>query len=329
MNENPLISVIIPVYNVENFLHDCLNSVISQTYTNLEIILVDDGSTDKSGKICDEFAKNDTRIKVLHQKNSGQAVARNNALEICKGEFITFIDSDDIVGENLIKTLHDLTQKFNTKIAMCGYKEFYQNAEIAKILEQNKNAKECEKLDQEELFSRALHRNPYFMSGVPRALYSKEIWQNLRFPAGEIYEDVAIWFDIFNQSQAALTYENLYFYRIRTGSTVNSFEKKHLIIIKNVRKFAGSIETAYPNLAKKAASTKCNNAINTAFNIIRANKADEFKNEIDELHKFVRKNLNLTYFLIPNKVYKIVMMILFYISPKLLKAFYKAVKVVR
>lgn len=329
MNENPLISVIIPVYNVENFLHDCLNSVISQTYTNLEIILVDDGSTDKSGEICDEFATQDSRIKVLHQKNSGQAVARNNALEICKGEFITFIDSDDIVSENLIAILYDLTQKFNTKIAMCGYKEFYQNSEIAKILEQNKNAKECEKLDQEELFSRALHRNPYFMSGVPRALYAQEIWQNLRFPVGEIYEDVAIWFDIFNQSPTALTYENLYFYRIRTGSTVNSFEKKHLIIIKNVRKFAGSIETAYPNLAKKATSTKCNNSLNTAFNIIRANKADEFKNEIDELHKFVRKNLNLTYFLIPNKAYKIVMMILFYISPKLLKAFYRAAKVVR
>ena len=329
MNENPLISVIIPVYNVENFLHDCLNSVISQTYTNLEIILVDDGSTDKSGEICDEFAKNDSRIKVLHQKNSGQAVARNNALEICKGEFITFIDSDDIVGENLIAILYDLTQKFNTKIAMCGYKEFYQNGEIAKILEQNKNAKECEKLDQEELFSRALHRNPYFMSGVPRALYFKEIWQNLRFPVGEIYEDVAIWFDIFNQSPTALTYENLYFYRIRAGSTVNSFEKRHLIIIKNVRKFADNIANAYPNLSKKAVSTKCNNSLNTAFNIIRANKADEFKNEIDELHRFVRKNLNLTYFLIPNKAYKVIMMILFYISPKLLKAFYKAVKAVR
>ena len=165
------------------------------------------------------------------------------------------------------------------------------------------------------------------MSGVPRALYSKEIWQNLRFPVGEIYEDVAIWFDIFDQSQTAITYKNLYFYRIRIGSTVNSFEKKHLVVIKNVRKFAGSIEMAYPNLAKKAASTKCNSALNTAFNIIRANKFGEFKNEIDELHTFVRKNLNLTYFLMPNKAYKIVMMIFFYISPKLLRVFYKVVKV--
>ena len=329
MNQNPMISVIIPVYNVEIFLHDCLNSILKQTYTNLEIILVDDGSTDKSGEICDEFAKQDNRIKVIHQKNSGQAVARNNAIEICKGKFITFVDSDDIVSENLIEILYDLTQKFNTKIAMCGYKEFTNNAQIQAILEENKNAKEIKFLSQEELFSRALHRDPYFMSGVPRVLYAKEIWENLRFPVGEIYEDVAIWFDIFNQSPTALTYENLYFYRIRAGSTVNSFEKRHLIIIKNVRKFADNIANAYPNLSKKAVSTKCNNSLNTAFNIIRANKFDEFKNEIDELHKFVRKNLNLTYFLIPNKAYKVVMMILFYISPKLLKAFYKAVKAVR
>ena len=99
---NPLISVIIPVYNVENFLHDCLNSILKQTYTNLEIILVDDGSTDKSGEICDEFAKNDSRIKVLHQKNSGQAVARNNALNIASGEYIAFADSDDLIIDDYI-----------------------------------------------------------------------------------------------------------------------------------------------------------------------------------------------------------------------------------
>ena len=269
---NPLISIIIPVYNVENFLQDCLNSVKNQTYTNLEIILVNDGSTDKSGEICDDFSLQDSRFKVLHQKNSGQAVARNNALNIANGEFISFVDSDDIISVDYIQTLFDLTQKLNTKIAMCGYKEFKNNGEIGAILDTNKNTKECEKLDQEELFSRALHRNPYFMSGVPRALYAKEIWANLRFPTGEIYEDVAIWFDIFNQSPTAITYKNLYFYRIRIGSTVNSFEKKHLVIIKNVRKFADSIANAYPNLAKKATSTKCNSALNTAFNIIRANK---------------------------------------------------------
>ena len=326
---NPLISVIIPVYNVENFLRECLNSVANQTYTNLEIILIDDGSTDKSGLICDEFAARDSRFKVLHQKNTGQSVARNKDLNVANGEFITFVDSDDIIDSSLVTTLFDLTQKFSTKIAMCGYKEFTQNSEISAILDNNKFAKNDERLEQNELFSRALYRDAYFMSGVPRALYAKEIWENLRFPEGEIYEDVAIWFDIFNASPSALTYKNLYFYRIRKGSTVNSFEKKHLAIIKNVRKFADSIASAYPNLAKKAASTKCNSALNTAFNIIRANKMGEFSDTIDELHKFVRKNLNLTYFLIPNKAYKVVMMVLFYISPKCLEAFYKMVKKVR
>ncbi|MDA3042879.1 MULTISPECIES: glycosyltransferase [unclassified Campylobacter] len=329
MNENLLISVIIPVYNVENFLHDCLNSVISQTYTNLEIILVDDGSTDKSGEICDEFATQDNRIKVIHKQNGGLSSARNAGLDIARGRYVSFVDSDDIIDQDFIKILFDLVNKYNTAIAMCGYKNFTKKEQIEEILQSNLKISKDEKLNQESIFEKNLNRDLFFGIGIWKALYSKEIWANLRFPMGKIYEDVAIWFDIFNYSPTAVTYKNLYFYRVREGSIVNSFSKKHLVIVENVRKYTNSVARAYPKLAKKAIASQCNNALNTAFNIIRANKADEFKNEIDELHKFVRKNLNLTYFLIPNKAYKIVMMILFYISPKLLKAFYKAVKAVR
>ena len=102
--EQALISVIVPVYNVEKYLPECVESIISQTYGNLEIILVDDGSTDRSGKICDEFAEKDSRIVVIHQKNSGVSAARNRGLDVCKGDYISFVDSDDYYCTDLMES---------------------------------------------------------------------------------------------------------------------------------------------------------------------------------------------------------------------------------
>lgn len=108
---NPLISVIIPVYKVEKFLHRCVDSVINQTYKNLEIILIDDGSPDNCGNICDEYAKKDTRIKVIHQENQGLSGARNSGLNIAKGEYIYFIDSDDYIKKNTLENMIKYSEK--------------------------------------------------------------------------------------------------------------------------------------------------------------------------------------------------------------------------
>ena len=108
----PLISIIVPVYNVELYLSKCVDSILAQTYTNLEIFLVDDGSSDRSGRLCDEYAKQDKRIKVIHKKNEGQSDARNVAINMATGEFISFIDSDDYVTENYIMTLYSLIEKY-------------------------------------------------------------------------------------------------------------------------------------------------------------------------------------------------------------------------
>ena len=119
MNKS-LITIIIPVYNVEPYIHRCLDSVINQTYKNLEIILIDDGSTDKSGSICDEYKKKDSRIIVIHQKNQGVSAARNAGLDICKGEYISFIDSDDYVDKKFAEKLINNIQTYKTDIAICG-----------------------------------------------------------------------------------------------------------------------------------------------------------------------------------------------------------------
>ncbi len=120
MNESPLISVIVPVYNVEEYLTQCIESIINQTYTNLEIILVDDGSTDQSGKICDEYAIKDDRIQVIHKENRGVGSARNVGLDTSKGEYVSFVDSDDYVDKNYIKILLKQMLEHNVQVSICN-----------------------------------------------------------------------------------------------------------------------------------------------------------------------------------------------------------------
>ena len=318
---NPIISVIIPVYNVENFLYDCLKSVISQTYTNLEIILVNDGSTDKSGKICDEFAKNDTRIKVLHQKNSGQAVARNNALNIVNGEYIAFADSDDLINNDYISLLFDLIQKYNTKISMANYKEFTQICEISTFKDENKNEKI---LNKEDIFMGSCIGDSYFITAVWRCLFHRDIFANLRFPAGEIHEDIAIWFEIFNNTQKiATSNKSIYFYRKNVNSTTQILNDRFFSIIKNTAKFTDALEKNYPNLKGFAKYKMCLTMLVATEKIFQPEN-EKYRFKIAEFYKFIKQNLNLKFALKQGNFGK--KLILYYIHPKLFEVVYKIYK---
>ena len=441
MRQNPLVSVIIPVYNVQDFLRECLNSVVHQSYSNLEILLIDDGSTDASGEICDEYARSDARVRVIHKSNGGQASARNTALELARGEFLTFVDSDDVADVDLVQTLLNLIKTFGVKIAMCGYKAFENSAQIAEIraheakfketgneilsggqdvaLDETKFSGSAEDkikfnvrtaddssvapaaqdrasqnsvqtgslqnaaqvctsqvaaqskaqkgasreriIESCELFRQSCLQNPYFSNGPCRALFASEIFKSLRFPQGQIYEDVAIFFDMFNHGATACTRETLYFYRIRAGSTVNSFSRRHLAAIPAVRRFTDSIVSAYPQLREEANFTRCESALNTAFMLIRSQVSapasgainssakegageisskkapnsdealgsDEAAAVISQLHGFVRENLNFKFFMRhANKAQKI-LMVLFYANPALLRFLYKIYKGLR
>jgi len=125
-----LISVIIPVYNVEPYLKKCLDSVVTQTYKEIEIILVDDGSTDGSGPICDEYAAQDKRIRVIHKRNGGLSDARNVGLDRCSGRYVTFIDSDDYVASDYVERLYRILVEYNADIAVCDYFEFYDEEPV-------------------------------------------------------------------------------------------------------------------------------------------------------------------------------------------------------
>ncbi len=136
MKQNDLISVIVPVYKVEKYLHRCVDSILNQTYRNLEIILVDDGSPDSCPKICDEYAKRDNRIKVIHKNNAGVSAARNTGLEFSQGEFIAFVDSDDCIETNMYELLHKSIVKNRCDIAMSGYNLLYKN-DIKKMMDES------------------------------------------------------------------------------------------------------------------------------------------------------------------------------------------------
>ena len=320
----PLISVIIPVYNVENFLRDCLNSVANQTYTNLEILLIDDGSTDKSGLICDEFAKNDSRFKVLHQKNTGQATARNNALNIMRGEYLSFVDSDDIIDESYIQTLFDLTQKFGTKIAMANYKEFTHIEQIQSYKAQNLQNSDEKLLEPKDIFIGSCVGDSYFMTGPCRILFHKDIFTNLRFPSGEIHEDVAIWFDIFNGTgEIATSKKNIYFYRKNANSTTQILNDRFFSIIKNTAKFTDTLEKNYPNLSKFAKYKMCLTMLVATEKIFEPQN-EKYRFKINEFHKFIRQNLNLKFAFKQGNFGK--KLIMYYIHPKFFEFIYKIYK---
>ena len=189
--ENPLISVIVPVYKTESFLDACVASILSQTYTNLEVILVDDGSPDNCGKMCDAWAEKDSRIIVIHKENGGLSSARNAAFEVISGELVAFVDSDDYIDTDMLGFLLENMTQYDADISMCG---------LRKII--NGIAKPPASLGETQVFSREdayrhLLLDKSIVSHAWDKLYRKHLWETVRFPEGRIYEDIAIMHEVF------------------------------------------------------------------------------------------------------------------------------------
>lgn len=185
MENNPLISIVIPVYNVERFIRRCIESVIAQTYEYWELILVDDGSLDCSGIICDEYEKMDKRIQVIHQKNGGQSVARNIGIDHCTGKYIYFLDSDDFIKADTFQFMVSIAEENQADIVMTGIYELYPNGIMKSTSDTWLNTNEILRIQRDIL----LDRLPNFACGK---LYRLELWAHLKFPVGMLLEDMAI-----------------------------------------------------------------------------------------------------------------------------------------
>lgn len=208
-----LISIIVPVYNVELYLRECLSSIQNQTYENLEIIIVDDGSTDKSGDICDEFAEKDSRFRVIHQGNAGLANARNVGLREAKGKYIGFVDSDDYIDCKFFEEMYLAAKRSNAYITMCGYRLF-GNADR----EYAAKAGELERNEAVEMLVKdnAIH------SHLWDKLFLKTLFDGIDFPDGKQYEDYAVMHLLFLRTNKLKVIDRiLYYYRSREGSIVD------------------------------------------------------------------------------------------------------------
>lgn len=248
--ESLLVSMIIPVYNVAPYLRRCLDSVLRQTYTNLEILLIDDGSSDGSGAICDEYAGKDARVCVVHKENGGLSDARNSGLKQAAGEYVSFIDSDDYVADQYVELLLGKLQQYQADVSICGYLEFNG----MEALKADENAAEMV-FDRKTALENLLYQKYYTTSAWGR-LYRRELWKDIWFPKGKLYEDLAVIYRVFAKSSKAVYLERrLYYYFQRPGSIIRSFDPKNALDrvdhAKEIMHFIGKNE---PSLKKAAAS---------------------------------------------------------------------------
>ena len=196
MKHTPLISIIVPIYNVEKYLSKCIESILEQTYTNFELILVNDGSPDKCGRICNEYAKKDSRIKVIHKKNGGLSSARNIGIDVAKGEYLGFVDSDDYIEPYMYEYLLKAALDNECSLSVCNINYVFEDG---KILNKVTNASD-EVLNFVEAIT---EMNTYkkFDMGAWSKLYKKDLFKNIRFPEGKLSEDFYIMYKIFDRAQ--------------------------------------------------------------------------------------------------------------------------------
>lgn len=213
-----LISIVVPIYNVENYLKKCVETIIGQTYKNLEIILVDDGSTDNSGKICDEMKEIDNRIRVIHKENGGLSDARNVGLDEAHGKYISFIDSDDYIDSNFIETLYKMCIENNAEIAQCNFRKVgydFKDKEDEKIETIVKNGKQM-------IYDIYSGKHMIYIVAWNK-LYKTEIFGDIRYPKGKINEDEATTYKLFYKAnKVAVTNKKLYNDVYRKNSIMNS-----------------------------------------------------------------------------------------------------------
>lgn len=213
-----LISIIVPIYNVEKYLQECIESLLKQTYKNIEIILVDDGSPDNCPQICDEFLKKDKRIKVFHKVNGGLSDARNYGLERATGNYICFVDSDDFVTEDYIEFLYNKLILNNVDIAMCGFTNYYNDNKMKCKIKKVQN-----KIYDRELAHIYLNVLGYFDVASWNKIYKKELFNDVRFPVGKTCEDWRIMHNIIDKTNNVF-YDSAikYYYRRRENSITSS-----------------------------------------------------------------------------------------------------------
>ena len=244
-----LISIIVPVYNVEKYLKKCVYSILNQSYKNLEVILVNDGSNDNSGKICDELSREDSRIKVYHKDNGGLSDARNYGVAKANGEYVGFVDSDDYIDQYMYENLYKAIRKYNTQIAECGITRVYKNNKLRPHYDGEEYSLV---VDREGYLKEYLENRKVYGAAVCKLL-SIDLAKVLKFPDGKVYEDVFYTLELLKKvDKYTLISGNYYYYYIRGNSiTTKKFSSRDMDYIEIIDKIGEYTLNNYSKLKEK------------------------------------------------------------------------------
>ena len=314
---NDLVSVIVPVYNVEKYLDNCIKSIIKQTYTNIEILLIDDGSTDKSSIICDNYLKIDERIKVIHKKNEGLSSARNYGLQIANGKYVMFVDSDDFIALDIIgKCIKKINNDYSD---ICCFAKEYIFSNSKKIV--NNGSEFCE--NGHDTLKRMLIKDDIDNSACDK-LFKKELFHNIRFPIGKYYEDIGTVYKLIMESNLVSHINDIgYYYVIRNNSiTTEKFSDRQFDYMELSKEMIDNIEKKYNDLTEESEAFYCFALISIINKYNSSLNKEEFKNEMKKVYiefdaNFRRflKNKCISFlkkvmlYLIHFKMYKVVLLI--------------------
>lgn len=283
-----LISVIVPVYNVEKYLQDCVESIINQTYKNLEIILVDDGATDTSGKLCDEFAIKDNRIKVIHKTNGGLSDARNAGLDVARGEYISFIDSDDWIAPDMYEKMMAAISEYEVDLCCAGRYDVYDGTKFEGLC-----PRENGKITSSDFLKRMLIAEECDVS-VWDKLFKKELFDGIRFPFGEINEDAAVIHLVVDRARfVGIITDRVYNYRHRAGSiTTTSFSERNFILIKHAKDILDFVSSNYCEIQNYALSNYARKLLDVCGLLVCASKPTrkKYKAQLKATKKELKKN---------------------------------------
>lgn len=283
-NSKSKVSVIIPIYNIELYVRECVESVLAQSYRELEIILVDDGSTDSCPQLCDAFLTRDDRIRVIHRQNGGLSAARNSGIKAATGEYLVFLDGDDYLSPIAIEQLLTVILKENTAIGVTSFSIDPQTLS-------DSVSEETFSLSASDAIKEIFSERRFFTSAWGK-IYKRELFTEIHFPEGLIYEDFAVMYRLFDLAKkVAFCDAKIYFYRYTTTSITHSaFRKKRMDYFTVTDEVTEFIEKNYPEVRKTHNERTVHNAISfyQSMSICGYDDADDIKRVRSYVKKYYK-----------------------------------------
>ena len=288
---NPLISVIVPIYNVEKYLARCVDSIVNQTYKNLEIILVDDGSPDLCPQMCDDYAEKESRIKVVHKKNGGLSDARNAGIAVATGEYISFIDSDDYVSDDFFECLLDVMNKENSDIAECSVVKFYE----VNRFDEFSDDLSVKTYDTQDAMSALIAENP-FHQHVWNKLYKTELVKDIPYAVDKLNEDEFWTYQVFGRAnKVSKLNKTMYYYFQRNSSIMGvGYNIRRLDALEGKANRQKYIENNFPDLSTQAKIDLYGSCMFAYQSVLKFMSGADKKKALELIRKY-RKMYNLSF----------------------------------